>query len=81
MEHNLNKWFEVWYVDGEGVIPHHFLIVVSGSAPNKEILVIDPLNNNKVNFCSMDYEKIVEWLTEDEYCLVRGREYFNDGLS
>jgi hypothetical protein len=74
-----DKWFEFWYSDGEDVVPYHFLIVVSNTKNAGEIIVLDPFKNNEVVFRGKNYKEICAWLTEDEYQLIEGRTFPDDG--
>ena len=75
-----NKWFEVWYSDGEDVIPTHLLLVVSDPKQSNHILIVDPSENDKVVFQAKDYEAATDWLIEDEYSRADGRQFPDDGL-
>lgn len=74
-----DKWFEVWYSDGEDVNPTYLLIVTPNPKNPSQILVIDPYQKNKVLYKAKDYEDAVCWLQEDEYDLVEGRIFPDDG--
>ena len=74
-----DKWFEIWYSDGEDVVPTYLLIVTPNPHANGQILVLDPQLNNKIVFEAKDYEDAFYWLREDEYTVVDGRQFPDDG--
>ncbi len=74
-----NKWFEIWYSEGSDIIPTHLLLVISEGKSSNEILIIDQFKNNEIVFRSNNYDEICSWLWEDEYHLVNGREFLDDG--
>jgi hypothetical protein len=74
-----NKWFEVWYSDGEDIIPTHLLIVISDPKQANKILIVDPSENHRVVFEAKDYDAATDWLVEDEYSLAGGRQFPDDG--
>jgi hypothetical protein len=73
-------WFEVWYSDGQEIVPYH-LLVVTVNLKSKEIIVIDPLKDNMVVFRAAKYEEVCSWLWADEYDLIEGRVFPDDGFS
>jgi hypothetical protein len=74
-----DKWFEFWYSDGEHVVPHYFLIVTPDTKNLGKINVLDPLKNNEVAFCGKNYDEVTDWLWEDDFTLVDGRIFPDDG--
>jgi len=74
-----DKWFEVWWLQGVDVTPSHLIIVTPNPENRSRIMVIDPSENNRVVYEGKDYEDAHEWLCEDEYSLVGGREFPDDG--
>ena len=73
-----NKWFEVWYSQGENLLPTWLLVVIPDK--NGRISVCDPRKNNDVVYSANTYEEVTDWLVEDEYSLVDGRIFPDDGL-
>ena len=74
-----DKWFEIWYSEGSEVLPTYLLIVTTNSNKSGEILVIDPSKNNAVVFRGKNYEDVCSWLWEDDFHLVEGRVFPDDG--
>lgn len=74
-----DEWFEVWYSDGTYIAPSYVLIVATNLKDKQEILVIDPIEKNQVVFRSKSYEEVANWLWEDEFRLVEGRMFPDDG--
>ena len=74
-----DKWFEVWYSDGVDVTPTYLLIVTSNPDKSGHIVIVDPLEKNKIVFEAADYETATDWLLEDEYHLTDGRQFPDDG--
>lgn len=72
-----DRWFEVWYVPGVDVMPA-YLVVVSPNLQSKEMIVTD-ISKNEVLFKGTSYEDVFDWLTEDEFELVSGRQFVDDG--
>lgn len=70
-----DHWFEVWFTQGDNLIPTWLLIVIPDLENPGKVLICDPLANNKVVFLADDYEKATDWLVEDEYELVEGRQF------
>ena len=73
-----DEWFEVWHT-GEEVLPVYILLVVSDKRNIGKIRIIDPFKNNEVVYEGKSYEEVCSWLWEDEYHLVNGREFPDDG--
>ncbi|MDQ3711414.1 MAG: hypothetical protein M3388_04265 [Acidobacteriota bacterium] len=74
-----DKWFEIWYADGIEYIPSHLLIITPKPENRSSIIVIDPYLSNKIIYEGKDYEDVSDWLVEDEYSLVSGRIFPDDG--
>lgn len=74
-----DRWFEVWYIDGIDVIPSHLLVVTPNPEDRSRVVVIDPQRKDKIIYEGKDYEDVCFWLGEDEYTLVGGREFPDDG--
>lgn len=73
-----DDWFEVWHT-GEEAPPAYLLLVVSNKGANGIIRVLDPFKNNEQVFASAEYEEVTDWLGEDEYELLEGRFFPDDG--
>ena len=74
-----DRWFEVWYSQGEDLLPTWLLVVVPDNTEHGRVLVCDPRDNNKVVYSAETHEDATEWLVEDEYSLVDGRVFPDDG--
>ena len=74
-----DKWFEIWYSEGEDIIPTYLLVVTPNPENLSRILIIDPAEKGKVVYEGKDYEDATDWLVEDEYSLVNGRIFPDDG--
>jgi len=75
-----DRWFELWYAEGEAVIPTH-IFIISFDVKSDEIIVIDPFKGNNVVFRNKEYDAVCSWLASDEYELVEGRVFPDDGWS
>ena len=73
-----DKWFEVWFSDGEDVIPYYLLIVTPDLNKLGNVIVLDPKSNEIIRK-GHNYEDTKLWLLEDEYSLVEGRVFPDDG--
>ena len=73
-----DKWFEVWYVPGESVVPAYLVVVSPKENSPAEIEVID-INKNQTLYSGSNYEDVFNWLTEDEFELVNGRVFYDYG--
>ncbi|HEX8736236.1 MAG TPA: hypothetical protein VF721_12985 [Pyrinomonadaceae bacterium] len=73
-----DKWFEVWFVAGVEYVPAYLVIVTPNPKIQGEIMVLD-LNKNEILFRSKSYEDVYNWLTEDEFIMVDGRVFSDDG--
>jgi hypothetical protein len=74
-----DKWFEVWFDEEEDVIPTYLLIVTPDPKQSNLVLVVDSHENNRVIHQGQNYEATRLWLQEDEYSLVDGRVFTDDG--
>jgi len=74
-----DKWFEIWYADGVEYIPSHLLIVAPKPEDRSRVIVIDPYSNDKIIYDGKNYEDTSDWLVEDEYSLMSGRIFPDDG--
>jgi hypothetical protein len=68
------EWFEVWYVEGVNYFPSYLVVVLPNPGNQEEIIIVDPAKN-EVIYKSQNYEDIHQWLTEDDFSLVTGREF------
>jgi hypothetical protein len=73
-----DQWFEVWWEEGVDVVPSR-LLIVTPDLRDKRVLVIDPYDGGRTVYEAKDYEDAANWLREDEYSMVRGREFPDDG--
>jgi hypothetical protein len=74
-----DKWFEVWFSEGQDVLPYYLLVVTPDPGNPGRVVVIDPKENNRVVYQGQSYEDTMLWLKEDEYSQVEGREFPDDG--
>lgn len=74
-----DKWSEVWFSEGQDVLPYYLLVVTPDPGNPGRVVVIDPKENNKVVYQEQSYEDTLLWLKEDEYSQVEGREFPDDG--
>ena len=74
-----DRWFEVWFTQGEDLLPTWLLVVIPDVLAPNQVLIHDPLSNNKLVYRASSYDDAVNWLCEDEYELVRGRIFPDDG--
>ncbi len=75
-----DRWFEVWFDQGEDAIPAWILIVTPDKTNPGLVIVSDPQESYRVIHEGQDYDTTCLWLQEDEYCLVNGRVFPDDGL-
>jgi hypothetical protein len=73
-----DQWFEIWYEQGVSVLPGHIL-VVSYDRETHEAIIVDPFKSFSVIHRAKTYEDVCTWLWEDEYSLVEGRMFPDDG--
>lgn len=74
-----DKWFEVWWLQGVDITPSHLVIVTPNPENRGRVMVIDPYDGGRTVYEAKDYEDASNWLCEDEYSMVRGREFPDDG--
>lgn len=74
-----DKWFEIWFSEGVDVIPACLYVVTPDPQRLGYVLVVDPQKNNEVLSEGKSYEETENWLLEDEFRVVRGREFPDDG--
>jgi hypothetical protein len=74
-----DKWFEVWYLQGVDVTPSCLLIVTPDPESRSRMLVLDPYQKGKVVYAGKNYEDAMFWLREDDFTMVVGREFPDDG--
>jgi hypothetical protein len=75
-----HKWFEVWFDEGSDLLPSYLLIVVPDADNDGQVVVHDPFENNRIVHQGQSYEETTAWLAEDEYSLVVGRVFPDDGF-
>jgi len=63
------EWYEIWTDVSD--IP--YILIMGQFEKSKEIVVIDPKENDKIIFRSESYDDAKFWLLEDEYTMVDGR--------
>ena len=76
-----DRWFEVWFVEGEDVAPTYLLIVTPDKNRPGYVVVVDPQEKYKVVHQGEKYDDTRLWLREDEFSLVDGRVFPDDGWS
>lgn len=74
-----DRWFEIWYSEGEEYQPDYLLLVMPNLKDKSGIIILDTQKNNEIIYRSKDYEKICDWLWADEFHLVKGRTFPDDG--
>lgn len=79
MSVSTDRWFEVWFDEGEHTLPTWLLIVIPDPAHPGLVQVYDPFEKRVVHQ-GETYEDTCIWLAEDEYSLVNGRVFPDDGL-
>jgi hypothetical protein len=72
-----DRWFEVWFDQGEDVLPTWLLIVTPDVANPGLVLVHDPFENRIVHR-GQNYKDTRIWLAEDEYSLASGRMFHDE---
>jgi hypothetical protein len=65
----MTTWYEIWADPGQS--PPYVLVVQNDGM---DIHVFDPQEGRRRVFTSRDYETVFNWLSEDEFELVEGRE-------
>lgn len=73
-----DKWFEVWFAEGEDGGPSYLLILKPDTTIPEKVMVINPQEGYKIIRSGQSYEDIRLWLLEDEFSLVEGREFSED---
>ena len=74
-----DKWFEIWFEEGEDVSPTYLLIVMPDQKKPDQVLVLDPLEKNNTVYRGQNYDEVKTWLLEDEFSLANGRVFPGDG--
>lgn len=74
-----DKWFEVWYLQGVDIAPSCIYIVIPSLNNPQHTLVLDPCDGYKIIYEGKDYEETFYWLREDDFSLVDGRVFPDDG--
>ena len=74
-----DRWFEVWFSQGEDLLPTWLLVVIPDVSASNQMLIHDPISGNKLVHRAASYDDAVNWLCEDEYELVSGRIFPDDG--
>jgi hypothetical protein len=74
-----DQWFEIWYCPGRDIAPHYILVLATSVSKPTRYLVYDPQLNYRIIYEANDYESAVQWLSEDEYEFIEGREFPDDG--
>lgn len=74
-----DKWFEVWYLQGVDVTPSCLYIVTPSPKNPGQTIILDPYNGNRVVYEGRNYEAALNWLREDDFTLVEGRVFPDDG--
>ena len=74
-----DQWFELWYCLGEDIAPRYILVLATSSSKPTRYIVYDPQLSYRIVYEADDYQSAVRWLSEDEYELVEGREFPDDG--
>ena len=72
-------WFEVWFIEGEDIAPSYLLVVTPDRVRREYVVVHDPQKDFQIVHEGQNYEDTRLWLREDEFSLVRGREFPDDG--
>lgn len=67
------EWFEVWYEGGVNYYPSWLVVVLPNPENQEEIIVVDT-TKNKIIYRSRNYEDVRNWLLEDGFGLITGRE-------
>ena len=73
-----DRWFEIWFSQGEDLLPTWLLVVIPDKSTS-QVLIHDPLSNNKLVYRAASYDDAANWLAEDEYEPVDGRMFPDDG--
>jgi hypothetical protein len=73
-----DKWFEVWFAEGEDAGPSYLLILKPDPSTPGKAIVIDPQEGYRTIRSGQSYEDMRLWLLEDEFSLVEGRKFSED---
>ena len=73
-----DRWFEVWFIYTVDLLPTHLLIVTPDKLDSSKVVVIDSQDGEIIRE-GYGYEETKDWLLEDEYSMIRGREFPDDG--
>jgi hypothetical protein len=73
------KWFEIWFAEGEHVAPTYLLLITPDPKQLEQILVLDPFEKYRAVNKGRNYEEERGRLLGDEYALVDGRVLPDDG--
>lgn len=75
-----DRWFEVWFSEGGGHLrPQWLYVVTPDTTSSGSVLVYDPQENYRVVYSGQNYEDTCQELREDEFSLVEGRMFPDDG--
>jgi hypothetical protein len=66
------RWFEVWA--DSTLLPYPYLLLVVFE--NDGFKIIDQKENDKIVLTSENYEEVQNYLSEDEFIIVKGRTNF-----
>ena len=75
-----DRWFETWFSEGEDLRPTWIYIVTPDTTRPGYVLVYDPQENYRVVYERLTYEDACQELLEDEFSLVEGRMFPDDGF-
>lgn len=79
MNTSKDKWFEIWFDQGEDLLPNWLLIVIPDRANPDLVMIYDPFEKRIIH-SGQSYEDTCIWLREDEFELVEGRIFPDDGF-
>jgi hypothetical protein len=68
-------WFEVYYVSGVEIIPAYLVIIAPERFGSPEIIVREAVDQRRVIYHESSYEAVKDWLSEDDFYRVLGREF------
>ena len=76
-----DRWFEIWSASGGGRLRPVWLYVVTPDEENQgQFVVFDPQEAYRIVHHAPNYEAAVTWLWEDDFSLVEGRMFVDDGF-
>jgi hypothetical protein len=75
-----DRWFEAWFTESSGIEPSYLLIMRLDESRPGLVVVLGPQLGYQIVHQGHSYEEARLWLLEDEYSLVTGREFPDDGL-